>query len=141
MLRSDDSRYLHRGDLNWKEVELRKNPETRAGKIYKGIMQLLSIRKTLGVFDGHADTWALETYNDHVLGIGRYYNGEKLIALFNFSENEQTAWINEAEEYKDLLTGETKEARAIALPGYSFVWLLTSFNREEKTIVSKRSKK
>ena len=141
VLRSDDSRYLHRGDLNWKEVELRKNPETREGRIFKGIMQLLSIRKARDVFDGCADTWVLETYNDHVLGIGRYNNGEKLVALFNFSEFEQTAWINEAEEYTDLLTGEKKEAKAVALPGYSFVWLLTSFSRKEKTAVNKKSKK
>ena len=79
------------------------------------------------VFENEADTWIVEAYNDHILGIGRYYRGEKLIALFNFNDRDETAWINEEEEYTNLLTGEKVIAKAVGVPMYDFVWLYTKF--------------
>ena len=70
----------------------------------------------------------LQTNNDCVLGLGRYYEGEKLLALFNFSENDQTAWINEGETYTDLISGETMDAKAVALGPHSFRWLYLNYN-------------
>ena len=126
-LKRDDSRYLHRGNLNWNDVAKRNDPKTPEGRIFEGIHRLVEIRRTYDVFESAADTWIVETYNDHILGIGRYYKGEKLIALFNFSEYDQTAWVNEVEDYTDLLTGEPRPAKAVGIPAYSFAWLLTSF--------------
>lgn len=126
-LKKDDSRYLHRGNFSWKDAALRKNPESREGRIFEGLQKLIQIRKSYEVFDSQADTWIVETWNDHVLGIGRYYNGEKMIALFNFSEFDQTAWINEPEEYYDMISAQKRPARAVGVPGYSFAWLLTDF--------------
>ena len=126
-LKSDDSRYLHRGDLNWDEVALIDDPESRPGKIFHALRKLERIRRSYDVFDAQADAWIVETWNDHVLGIGRYYNGEKMIALFNFSEFAQTAWISEVEDYYDMLTGEKITARAVGIPEYGFYWLITSF--------------
>ena len=127
-LKWDDSRYLHRGDLNWDEVALRTDLSTREGRIFSALRVLETIRAEHEVFDNEADTWIVEPYNDHILGIGRYYKGEKLIALFNFSQNDETAWINETDSYFDLITGEPREAKDVAIPAYDFVWLLTDFN-------------
>ena len=52
------------------------------------------IRKRNEVFDNNADVWVMETHNDKVLGLGRYYNKKKLLALFNFGDGEETAWIH-----------------------------------------------
>ncbi len=128
-IKADDSRYLHRGDMNWEEAELRNVEGTRENIIFKALRQLEEIRAEYCVFENEADAWIIEPWNDHILGIGRYYNGEKLLAFFNFSENEQTAWVNEMEDYYDLVTGEPKSAKAINIPGYSFVWLMTTFNK------------
>ncbi len=125
----DDSRYLHRGDLRWDEVAKRHDLTTREGRIFHGIQELVAIRREFGVFESEADTWTVETWNDQVLGIGRYYNGEKLIALFNFSDKEQTAWINEVEDYVNLLNGEICKASGWTLKPYDFVWLLTTYNK------------
>lgn len=125
-LKSDDSRYLHRGDLSWEEAADRKDPAVRQGKIFQGLRKLETIRSSSPVFGTEADTWIIEPYNDHILGIGRYCSGEKLIALFNFSELEQTAWIDESGSYTDLITGKTREAKNVTLPAFSFVWLMTS---------------
>jgi amylosucrase len=123
--RADDSRYLHRGDLDWDSVARRKKKGTREERVFDGIKKLSDLRKKHRVFENEADTWIVETWNDHILGIGRYYRGEKLIALFNFGDQDETAWINEEEEYKDLLTGKKREAKAVGVPAQDFVWLIT----------------
>lgn len=122
-LKQEDSRYLHRGDLDWKAVEKRADGSTYQGRLFQSIQKLTKLRAKYGVFNGNADTWIVETYNDSVLGIGRYYNGEKLIALFNFSKEEETAWINEKEAYVDLISGFPVAAKDVKIPAQSFVWL------------------
>ncbi len=121
----DDSRYLHRGDLDWKSVAKRKKKGTRENRIFTGIKELIALRSKHRVFESKADTWIVEAWNDHVLGIGRYYRGEKLIGLFNFNDCSETAWINENEKYIDLLTGEEIVAKGVNLQGYDFKWMLT----------------
>ncbi len=152
-LKYDDSRYLHRGNFSWKEAASRKAPSTRQGRIFHALRQLEKIRGQYSVFESAADAWILETWNDHILGIGRYYNGEKMLALFNFDENDQTAWINETEDYYDMLTGKKIIAKAVGVPAHDFVWMLTDFNkkgnpviveeikREKKTALKKESAK
>ena len=126
-LKSADSRYLHRGKFLWDEAKKRRSTKSRQGRIFKALRKLEKIRDKYPVFLSGADTWIVEPWNDHILGIGRYFEGEKLIALFNFSETDQIAWINESEEYKDLLTGKKREAKAVELPGHGFAWLYTKF--------------
>ena len=120
----DDSRYLHRGAFKWDEVAARKSPAKRQGRIYKALRKLEKLRSKHIVFESGADCWIIETYNDHVLGIGRYFHGEKMIALFNFSTQDETAWINEEEKYIDLMTNKRREAKAVGIPARDFVWLI-----------------
>ena len=127
-LKWEDSRYLHRGNLDWDEVAQRHDPATRPGRIFNALRVMEKIRAAYDVFENEADTWIVEPYNDHILGIGRYFKGQKLIALFNFSDSDETAWIDEAEDYYDLITGEPRAAKAVSLPAYDFAWLMTNFN-------------
>ena len=122
----DDSRYLHRGNLDWKSVAKRKKKGTREAQLFNGIRKLTELRAKHRVFENAADTWIVETWNDHILGIGRYYRGEKMIGLFNFSDQDETAWIDEKEEYIDMLTGEIRPARAVGIPAQDFAWLVTT---------------
>ncbi|MBQ7707030.1 MAG: amylosucrase, partial [Lachnospiraceae bacterium] len=125
--KADDSRYLHRGNLDWKSVAKRNKKGTRENRIFTELHNLIKLRSKHRVFDSKADTWIVETWNDHVLGIGRYYRGEKLIALFNFNDCEEVAWIDEKEDYIDLITGESIKASAVKLYGHEFKWMLTKF--------------
>ncbi len=122
-LKADDSRYLHRGNMDWKKAELRRDGTTVEGKLFTAIQQFEALRADHLVFDGAADAWLLNTGNGHVLGIGRYNKGEKLLALFNFSDEEQIAWVNDPDPYTDLLTGEETDAKAVTLPAGGFKWL------------------
>ena len=128
-IKAEDSRYLHRGDMDWEAAKKRNVKGTRENRIFKALRQLEEIRAEHSVFENDAETWIIEPWNDHILGIGRYYNGEKLLAFFNFSENEQIAWVNEREDYYDLITGERKSARAVTVPGYGFVWMMATFTK------------
>ena len=101
------------------------------GKLFTGITRLKKIRERYEVFDGMADTWIIETYNDHILGIGRYYKGEKLLALFNFSEHEQVAWISEDEEYIDLRSNQKIDAHNVKVDGHGYLWLYHKFDEGE----------
>ena len=119
-----DSRYLHRGAMNWELAENIKDTDTVEGKIFQGLKQLEQIRKSEKVFVSNADTWTIETWDPSVLCIGRYYDGDKLIGLFNFSEYDKTAWIDEADgDYVDLISGSGIKPVGVKIPAYGFYYL------------------
>ena len=129
-LKAADSRYLHRGDMDWKRAELRKVPGTPEQRVFDALRQLETLRAAHRVFDGGADVWIINTRSDSVLGIGRYFKGEKLVALFNFAAGERTVNIDELGEYVDLLTGEDADKWHVTLPAGGFAWLLCDFDKE-----------
>lgn len=129
-LKEADSRYLHRGSMDWKKARKRNGKKSVEGRLFRALKTLESLRLAHPVFRDEADVWIVETWNDHVLGIGRYHEKEKLIALFNFSDYDETAWVNEQEDYTDLITGEDRPAKAVGIPSHSFAWLLTRFPEE-----------
>ncbi|MCR5452337.1 MAG: alpha-amylase family protein [Lachnospiraceae bacterium] len=121
--RWDDSRYLHRGRLNWDEVKKRRSKNSRQGRIFSYIQKLRKLRSSDDVFHSEADTWLVETGNDCVLGIGRYYNGKKMLGFFNFSKYPQTFYTSENEEYTDMLTRKKTYVDKYDIGGYWFAWL------------------
>ncbi len=119
-----DSRYLHRGAFRWDLAENIDDPDTVEGRIFQGLSKLEEKRKNEKVFMSNADMWTLETYDPSLLCIGRHYDGEKMIGIFNFSEFDKTAWINmEDGYYEDMFSGEVLEARAVPVEAYGFCWL------------------
>ena len=124
-----DSRWIHRGDMDWQAAEKRNDPETPEGRIFTALRRLETLRAEHRVFDGAADTWIVGTASDSILGIGRYFQGEKLVALFNFGEEEGRVYVDELGDYTDLLSGEPVDKRAVKLPAGGFRWLLCDFNR------------
>ncbi len=119
-----DSRYIHRGAMDWKLAQRKEDQKTVEGKLFFGLKQLEEIRKKEKVFVSYADTWTIETWDTSVLCIGRYLDGEKLIGVFNFSENDKTAWINETDgDYVDLISGKEMKAAGVDIPAYGFYYL------------------
>ena len=126
-LKAADSRYLHRGDMDWSAAEKRTDPDTPEGKIFTGIRRLEQLRAAHRVFDGAADVWIVDTRDDQVLGVGRYYQGEKLLALFNFGEGEKTVSVSELGDYTDLMCGEPADKYRLRIPSGGFLWLVCDF--------------
>ena len=120
----EDSRYIHRGAMNWKLAENIKDKNSVESRIFQSLDTLENIRKTEKVFVCQADTWTIDTYDTSVLCIGRYYEGEKIIGIFNFSEYDKTAWINETDGmYTDMISGNKMKAAGVNIPAYSFMYL------------------
>lgn len=119
-----DSRYIHRGPMNWKLAANIKNRNTVEGKIFQGLKKLEQIRKTEKVFVSYADTWTVDTGDTSVLCIGRYYDGEKVYGVFNFSEFDKMAWLSgENGEAIELLSGDKMKLNEVKLPAYGFYYL------------------
>ncbi len=126
-LKADDSRYLHRGSMDWEKAKKRTKKTTPEGKLFAAIRQMEKIRAEQAAFDPNADTWILDTYNNHVFGIGRYYSGEQLLALFNFADEPQKVWLRDEKSYTNLMTGKESDAGEIRLDAGDFCWLLHRF--------------
>ncbi len=126
-IKREDSRYLHRGNMDWEKAEKRKKKTTTEGKVFIALRQLEEIREKHDVFDSAGDTWLPDTRNDQVLAIGRYYQGEQLIALFNFSDSKQIVPLRDDKTYTDLITGKETVAQAVAVEAGGFRWLLHTF--------------
>lgn len=123
-LKAADSRYIHRGAMNWALAENIADPDSVEGKLFANLNRLEQIRKREKVFVSGADTWTVETWDRSVLCIGRYYEGEKIYGLFNFSEFDRTAWINETDgDYVDLISGREMKACGVDIPAYGFYYL------------------
>ena len=116
--KAPDSRYVHRGKFRWELVDEIEQTGTVSERIFHGLQKLEKIRSEEAVFTSTADFYTLETGEQAVICIVRRYAGEKLIGLFNFSEFEKTAWIEETDgEYRDLVTGKNVTASAVTVPG------------------------
>lgn len=119
-----DSRYIHRGKFNWELVEEIKQAGTVSERMFHGLEKLEKIRAQEKVFVSNANFYTLETYEPSVICIVREFEGEKLVGLFNFSEFDKMAWINEQDGmYTDLVTGEVMQASGVNVPGNGFYWL------------------
>ena len=124
-----DSRYLHRGDMNWTAAEKRGDNKTPEGRIFLALRDLEKKRVEHRCFDSQADIWTLNIWDQNLLGIGRYYDGEKLIALYNFSDEEKrTSLWNEEGDLFDLFTETAVSKREITIEPNGFRWLICDFD-------------
>ena len=121
----DDSRYIHRGAFQWDLAQLRHDATTRQGKQFEGLRHLEEIRRAEPAFDARADMWTFDTGNPHVLGIGRWYQGRKLIAFFNFSQEFVTASSWEQGPFEELVYGGKRDSLDhVELYPCGFAWYL-----------------
>ena len=131
--KAPDSRFLHRGAMDWEAAEKRRDPESVQGKIFTALTGLEKLRREHRVFDAGADVWLLLTGDDSVLGIGRYNKGEKLAALFNFADSDRVVPVNTPGSFTNLLTGEPVDKNGVRLWPGAFVWLICDFDKEGTT--------
>ncbi|MBR6321555.1 MAG: amylosucrase [Lachnospiraceae bacterium] len=126
-VKAADSRYLHRGDMDWKRAAARNRKTGIVSKLFHTLLTIEGQRAKYNVFDDDADTWVLDTKNDHILGIGRYYREEKLLGFFNFSDHEEVSTLGDPETYVDLMSGESMKAKVVTIPAGGFRWLLHQY--------------
>lgn len=117
-----DSRYIHRGKLRWELAENKNDLTTVQGSIFQTLDRLEKIRGQEITFDKDADVYTYDVHDDSILCILREYKGRRFFGIFNFSDQEKTAWMQEDGVYRNLLTSEKMELKDIKLRGYDFLW-------------------
>ncbi|MCR4803154.1 MAG: amylosucrase [Lachnospiraceae bacterium] len=123
-LKKEDSRYLHRGKMQWEKVEHLQDGDNVESEVYQRLRKLENIRKAHVAFCSDSAAWTVETYDQSTLCMGRYKDGEKILGVFNFSEEERMAWIQETDGlYEDLLTGKFIKPEGLTMQPYGFYWL------------------
>ena len=122
--KAEDSRYLHRGKMDWAAADRAKQAGTPENRIFTRLSRLETIRAAENGFSCGARTATLETGDTALLGIARSLDGELLLGLFNFSDTPKTAAaLRSGGEYRDLITGETRNITGIRVPAQGFFWL------------------
>lgn len=116
---------LHPGDFNKNLAENRKMAHTVQGQIFSSLNRLKAVRASHKVFDASVPARTIESWDTSVLALVRETNEEKFIGIYNFSEYDKTAWIDEEDGiYTDLISGREMEAKGVNIPAFGFLWLL-----------------
>ena len=119
-----DSRYLHRGNFNWDLAENRHRPGTVQNKLFPVLDKLEHLRMEHSVFNSEVPFRTIDTWDDAILAIVRENDEEKFIGIYNFSEFDKVAWINEDDGmYTDLISGRELEAKGVQIPAFGCYWL------------------
>ena len=123
-LKAGDSRYLHRGDMDWSAAEKRSDGATPQGRMFGAVKRLEALRAVHAAFSADAAVRLLPAVDDSLLGIERNMDGERLVALFNFSEWPKPAQLGGGGSFIDLWTGNPVRAEGLTVPAGGFLWLL-----------------
>ena len=82
------------------------------------------IRSEHNVFDTNASLRTIDTWDSSILALVRENDDEKFIGIYNFSDQDKVAWINEDDGmYTDLITGHEMEAKGVMIPAFGCFWL------------------
>lgn len=124
-----DSRWLHRGKMDWSKAERRNDLAVPEGQIFTGIKRMLTIRKNHDVFASTLKSIPVDTWNHAVFG---FHKGDRMMVLANFSEQEQWveadsfSWFGLPGEMTDLIQGRPVMTyhNRILLGPYEYLWLV-----------------
>jgi amylosucrase len=87
--KSYDNRWMHRPAIDWKKNKRAKKTGTLEHRVFSATQRLLQIRKSLPVVADEKNLAWVPTYNTHLAAYMRWNEGQKLLCLFNFSDNAQ----------------------------------------------------
>lgn len=127
----DEGRWVHRPFFNWSKARKRNKVETVEGNVFLHTKELIRLRKLHLEFDADAYTHYLQFANTKVYAFYKEKNNQKIICLFNFSEDNQYVdnyeFIATGTNYmtKDIITGKMVDLNHsnIHLHPYEMLWL------------------
>lgn len=127
-----DNRWMHRPSFDWDQANLRRQPDSIAGRIYLGLLRIFQIRHQNLAFT-RAETEIADTGNPHVFGYFRQHEAHSVFVLANFSEHEQTIaakrlrLLGLRKTFADLVAGRTITAtQQLIMEPYQFMILVGS---------------
>lgn len=120
--KAEDSRYLHRGKMDWQAADWAEIPGTCEEAIFKGLSLLETIRSREAAFSCDAKAEVLSTGDKGLLAIRRSLGGQELVGLFNFGDDAACAELALDGKYRSLITGEETELKNVTVPAQGFIW-------------------
>lgn len=123
-----DSRWVHRSAANAERQERRHDETAIEGRVYQSLRKLIHLRQTHPIFSGQL-IQVIDTNSPHVLGYVRFHESQHLLALANFSDQEQQLDVNLLRLYglsykfTDLLRGTDVPFENLRLEPYQLVCL------------------
>ena len=118
----EDSRNVHRGQFPWQAVDMRNDKNTAPGKVFQTLRKMEKIRAEYDLFRTDAHMHTCDTWSDNILGMYREYEGQGMVAYFNFSEYDLKVYLPEG---RNLMSGRKIKAGTKKIEGYGFYWILT----------------
>ncbi len=121
-----DSRFIHRGKLDWARAAGRHDRSSVQGRVFTGLQEIIRLRAENPVFSAGAREHMLETGDRAVLAFQREGGGQVLAAAYNFCEQPRRISLALEGDYRDLFTGQAYCGGALELAPYQALWLLRS---------------
>ncbi|GAM66741.1 sucrose phosphorylase [Vibrio sp. JCM 19236] len=124
----DDARWVNRPEVTEEAVALAQDPSSYQHRVSSELRSMIELRQSMPVF-GEAKTTVLSTYRDNLFAYCREHeNGDKLLAICNFSEHSQTIPASICDvlgngKVTDLLSGKKITGSEISLNSYDVLWL------------------
>ncbi len=127
-VKAEDSRWVHRPKFDWSRARKRTNARTLEGRVFKGLTQIINVRKVTPELAGGQATF-IDSGNGHVLS---YIRNNSVLVLANFADYEQTISINTIRarwpqlvtRATNLMTGQVQTVgETLVLKPHAFLWL------------------
>lgn len=119
--KAEDSRYIHRGQFDWKLTEKIQQEGTVQNRIFYGLRRMEEIRMEHEVFSSDALARTMDMEDDSILGILRTGETEEMLGVYNFSDAPKKVLLQET--WTDLLNDETYDTE-LSLKPYDFRWMI-----------------
>lgn len=119
--KAEDSRYIHRGQFDWKLTEKIQQEGTVQNRIFYGLRRMEEIRMEHEVFSSDALARTIDMEDDSILGILRTGETEEMLGVYNFSDAPKKVSLQET--WTDLLNDETYDTE-LSLKPYDFRWMI-----------------
>ena len=129
--------------MDWQVADKIDDITTVQGRVFRNLQKLEEIRKREKVYASNAKCYTVPTWDDSLLCIVREDEKDKIIGLFNFSEEKKTAWIDEQDDlYRNIYTDEVVRASALRLEPYQFLLLkrMNLASPRAKSVISQKPK-
>lgn len=122
-----DSRWLHRGPMDWEKAANRNDRGTVEGFLFTRIKEMIDVRKHHEVFHSLIRSVPVDTGNPAVFG---FHREDRMLALANFTDRVQTVdcsrlnWFGLPWELTDLIQGKKVWLSGqLSLGPYEYLWL------------------
>ncbi|MFW5955996.1 MAG: alpha-amylase family glycosyl hydrolase [Halorhabdus sp.] len=130
-IKTDDNRWVHRPPFDWENAARRNEEGTVQQRLFDGIATLSKARKDVDALHARAEERIIDVDNDQVFAVERVYDGDRLLALANVSDQPQAVPLA---TFTDVWNGRGFRAviddepvffadRRIVLPPYGYRWL------------------